>query len=458
MYNDKTLKSVAEAVKQVMEAELSAKQKQIAKIAEPKHKIDAGDLAGLRAGKKPVKESDDMGPVKDTRGAVLMVHKVSGREKNVVNDPQVIKKHEEMGYKVSKSVKEETQVQEASHQAKTTMKHVKNPTAGEKAAAKDIKPGIKGYRDRIAMLHSAGAEGRLKKEEASQEEFNAEIKKAQAKSQGKEKADVAKPEVVAVKQESVEQVDEAVDMSDAKSVAGHLAKKAISLHGISNPTRAAHHAKNADAIEKTIDRVKRSSSPSSLAKAHTEVGSVSAAVRRMNVARKMSSAEKSAHKSLQSGVVKHLEKHLDQHKAAFRNAAAKFAAKNEEYEQVNEAMVKGKGYDNPENERKAPEGKLSMTSLMPGHSDKAARFAAVQAKGKLVKGSAQSAKQVEKGMKKEEVEQIDERTLSEPETAEKERLVKSMKKNLAGFKQRYGKETGENVMYATATARAKENK
>ena len=330
MYNDKTLKSVAEAVKQVMEAELSAKQKQIAKIAEPKHKIDAGDLAGLRAGKKPVKESDDMGPVKDTRGAVLMVHKVSGREKNVVNDPQVIKKHEEMGYKVSKSVKEETQVQEASHQAKTTMKHVKNPTAGEKAAAKDIKPGIKGYRDRIAMLHSAGAEGRLKKEEASQEEFNAEIKKTQAKSQGKEKADVAKPAVVAVKQESVEQVDE--------------------------------------------------------------------------------------------------------------------------------AMVKGKGYDNPENERKAPEGKLSMTSLMPGHSDKAARLAAVQAKGKLVKGSAQSAKQVEKGMKKEEVEQIDERTLSEPETAEKERLVKSMKKNLAGFKQRYGKETGENVMYATATARAKENK
>ena len=94
---------------------------------------------------------------------------------------------------------------------------------------------------------------------------------------------------------------------------------------------------------------------------------------------------------------------------------------------------------------------------MPGHSDKAARLAAVQAKGKLIKGSAQSAKQVEKGMKKEEVEQIDERTLSEPETAEKERLVKSMKKNLAGFKERYG-ERAKSVMYATATARAKENK
>lgn len=404
MYNDKTLKSVAEAVKQVMEAELSAKQKQIAKIAEPKHKIDAGDLAGLRAGKKPVKESDDMGPVKDTRGAVLMVHKVSGREKNVVNDPQVIKKHEEMGYKVSKSVKEETQVQEASHQAKTTMKHVKNPTAGEKAAAKDIKPGIKGYRDRIAMLHSAGAEGRLKKEEASQEEFTAEIKKAQAKSQGKEKADVAKPEVVAVKQESVEQIDE-------------LSKDTLTSYALKAGRALGGHVATMGMSKAIAKSAANKVDPEKLKAQHTDL-----ARRRM---------------------------------FGLGNAAKRLA--KEETEQVDEAMVKGKGYDNPENERKAPEGKLSMTSLMPGHSDKAARLAAVQAKGKLVKGSAQSAKQVEKGMKKEEVEQIDERTLSEPETAEKERLVKSMKKNLAGFKERYG-ERAKSVMYATATARAKENK
>ncbi len=51
---------------------------------------------------------------------------------------------------------------EASHQEKTTMKHVKNPTAGEKKAAKDIKPGIAGYKDRVAMLKSAEKDGRLK--------------------------------------------------------------------------------------------------------------------------------------------------------------------------------------------------------------------------------------------------------------------------------------------------------
>ena len=53
-------------------------------------------------------------------------------------------------------------VKEASHQEKTTMKHVKNPTAGEKKAAKDSKPGVKGYADRVAMLKSAEKDGRLK--------------------------------------------------------------------------------------------------------------------------------------------------------------------------------------------------------------------------------------------------------------------------------------------------------
>jgi hypothetical protein len=56
----------------------------------------------------------------------------------------------EMGAKV-KHVKES--VDEAmSHQAATTMKHIPNPSPALKKAAKDIKPGIKGYADRIAML------------------------------------------------------------------------------------------------------------------------------------------------------------------------------------------------------------------------------------------------------------------------------------------------------------------
>jgi hypothetical protein len=41
------------------------------------------------------------------------------------------------------------------------LKHVKNPTKGEKTAAKDVKRGS--YADRAAMLKSAEADGRLKK-------------------------------------------------------------------------------------------------------------------------------------------------------------------------------------------------------------------------------------------------------------------------------------------------------
>ena len=59
-------------------------------------------------------------------------------------------------------------------------------------------------------------------------------------------------------------------------------------------------------------------------------------------------------------------------------------------------------------------------------------------------------------VQKEEVEQVEERSLTEPEMKKKEEIVKSMKKNLKGFKERYG-ERAKSVMYATATARAKKD-
>ena len=52
------------------------------------------------------------------------------------------------------------------------------------------------------------------------------------------------------------------------------------------------------------------------------------------------------------------------------------------------------------------------------------------------------------------IENIEERHMTEPETKKKEEIVKSMKKGLSGFKDRYGDRAKE-VMYATATARAK---
>ena len=55
-----------------------------------------------------------------------------------------------------------------SHQSKTTMKHIDKPNDAEKKAAKDIKPGIKGVRDRLAMLRAAKDRGALKEDDLAE--------------------------------------------------------------------------------------------------------------------------------------------------------------------------------------------------------------------------------------------------------------------------------------------------
>jgi len=54
-----------------------------------------------------------------------------------------------------------------SHQYDTTMKHADNPTVQQRMAAHDIKPGIKGYRDRIDLLKDLERTGKLKSEESA---------------------------------------------------------------------------------------------------------------------------------------------------------------------------------------------------------------------------------------------------------------------------------------------------
>ena len=80
--------------------------------------------------------------------------------------------------------------------------------------------------------------------------------------------------------------------------------------------------------------------------------------------------------------------------------------------------------------------------------DQEAKAAGKGKKAEVAKAAVQAVK-VE-----EEVEQVEERSLTEPEMKKKEEIVKSMKKGLSGFKSRYGKDA-KSVMYATATKQAK---
>jgi hypothetical protein len=55
-------------------------------------------------------------------------------------------------------------------------------------------------------------------------------------------------------------------------------------------------------------------------------------------------------------------------------------------------------------------------------------------------------------IEKKEID-LDEREMTDAEMKERERIVKGMKKGVAGFKQRYG-DRAKSVMYATATKQA----
>jgi hypothetical protein len=56
-------------------------------------------------------------------------------------------------------------------------------------------------------------------------------------------------------------------------------------------------------------------------------------------------------------------------------------------------------------------------------------------------------------LRKEELEELEEKQMTDDEMNKREKIVKSMKKGFAGFRQRYGKDA-KSVMYATATKQA----
>jgi hypothetical protein len=131
--------------------------------------------------------------------------------------------------------------------------------------------------------------------------------------------------------------------------------------------------------------------------------------------------------------------------------AAVQAVKNEEVEQLDELSPGTlKSYVN----KAKPEVKAA----------KAERADARDAgDGKTANDAFQMAKKRTAGIKQakaklnaEEVEQVEERSLTEPEMKKKEEVVMSMKKGLQGFKDRYGADA-KSVMYATATRIAKKD-
>jgi hypothetical protein len=254
--------------------------------------------------------------------------------------------------KLRKMKKEDVEEVDESHQAATTMKHIPNPTPAQKQAAKDIKPGIAGIRDRFDMLKDAGVK------------------------------------------EEVEELDE-VKMADLPST-----KVQGRAYGSSKPEPSAF-----DVLKGPKDK-------------------------------ELKSIESEKKKKKMSEMV---ALYKDGGMKAFFESIKKEDLISEE----------------PDSEQFAKE-----------LEDQKKRAAGTKPQADVAKASVQSVKQeaTEQDIQvinadlANGVDQvnIEERTLTAAETEKKEATVKSMKKNLSGFKERYGKDA-KSVMYATATKQAKKD-
>jgi len=241
--------------------------------------------------------------------------------------------------KAVKKEEAEQQDEAMSHQAKTTMKHIPNPSPALKKAAKDIKPGIAGYRDRIDMLKAGGVK------------------------------------------EEVEVIDE-VKMADLPST-----KVQGRSYGSSKPEP---HA---------VDTLRGPK-----------------------------------------------EKELKDIEAEKKKKQKKFSEMVNLYQEkglksLSEMLVK----EEPDNEQFTKELK-----------DAKAKYEGKKRNTEIAKGSVQAVKQEEldiNDINGIQMSTIEERHMTDGEMDKRETIVKSMKKGMAGFKDRYG-DRAKNVMYATANKQA----
>lgn len=248
-FNQKTTKNVADIVANIMSEKLHPNQQKLDVHEPEKDKLTSDDFKKLRAGKKAdVKEEAEQLKEYESKGGSY-THKGTygyagkgaehgdtdyAKENELAKAADKPKKPNRGKYGARQNFKRSTRVNEGfssmfdalqekglkglaeamSHQAKTTMKHIPNPTPAQKQAAKDIKPGVAGYKDRVDMLKAGGV-----KEEVDNDTYAKEVEDQKAKFDGNKKgADVAKASVQAVQQEETHTTVEVIDLNDVNGV------------------------------------------------------------------------------------------------------------------------------------------------------------------------------------------------------------------------------------------------
>ncbi len=472
MFNDKILKSVAEAVKQVLTTEKLHPNQQKLDVHEPeKDKLTAKDFEMLRKGKKAeVKEANNPFDLKNYKSQLpTKPGEKAGFDSKKISTGTV---YSRKTVKDEKPLKEEDAYDKDRYAVKDGKATKDNPSH----------MGSANYKDQPHHVWATSAEEALKKksvkEGASQEDYLKEIEMAKKRAQGEGNPDLTKGKVTAVKQESVEQIDEAtmthitLGNKVKNSDGGHnqdvhyKGKKIGSIESYKHRTglrygakhdasgdmeagsrspeeavdfvRAAHadHLKSMkkESVEQ-IDELKKSTLASYVKKASHDVAAKGATTRQFandseaarkgenypEARKKMQMADKTFAKSWKR-------------REGMAKAVDKLAKEEVEHiDETHQVVAKTK------------QGETFKSAIYPTKEKALAQHYKMSKSGNF--------KNVETVKVKEEVEHIEERSMTEPEMKKREKIVKSMKKGMQGFKDRYG-DRAKDVMYATATKQA----
>lgn len=431
----KELSGVAAEVAKIMEAEFSKKQKEIAKMSAPHDKIDAGDLAKLRAGHKPVKEEtvteSDLpkGHSKDQK-TVTLKHKTSGKEVNVVDAPSVREKYKNMGYHPMKEGIED-KIEAAREKAAAAGKPMKEPKKTVSAKRKVEGP------------HYGGGKQKDEVEESTNLPFTSMLEAYDANGLA-----------AFVRQEEIVAEGDAYD-KDRYAVKNGKAVKDNPTHmGSPSHKDQPHHVWATSAEEALQKKMKEEVDNETFKKeVADQKASMEGKKKQPSVAAASTQGVKQMPEeveTLDEGSMNNMSLSQLMHKHAHvyspAGAALYKKGRQEKAQDAIEKHVEKKYGTRIKNDMD------THSHLHSYHVDGDEHELSDKEKQSYHK----IRDRYELNMKKEEVEQIEERTLSEPETKKKEEYVKGMKKKLSGFKQRYG-ERAKEVIYATATKMAKKD-
>jgi hypothetical protein len=266
------------------------------------------------------------------------------------------------------------------------------------------------HRRRFTEMLESYTEGGLKyiaslvQEEPDNEEYTKEVEDQKAKMDGKKKGgDVAKASVQAVKNEEVEELDEAINHLQMAKHHQALAKE---------HDRISHKAAGNDEDDLSIAHSDQSEVHQDAAKAHLQA-------HKTGNPKDVASAKKATKQSLQNDTTRIMRSNYTH----FYN------------------VTKGRKSSTGEDDHKD----YNYSELRSG-ADAIKKGLNEETEIQVINADIANGVQFDN---------IEERSLSEPEMKKKEEIVKSMKKGMEGFKARYG-DRAKQVAYATATKMAKE--